>query len=173
MANDHFVDIHELLDQLEQHVNERPRMFRSNRAAVDIEYVMAIIDRVREALPTEFSQARRVLQDRQKIYLDAQIMAEGMLGEAQDRAEELISEHGLLAAASAQGEAILRHARDVDQRTRQNLDAFASEQLAGIADAMRISLSDLDEVTRTLQARLGDISAARESIAGARAPGAG
>lgn len=173
MAQDRFVDIHELLDQLEAHITERPRMFRSNRAAVDIEYVLAIIDRIRDAMPSEFSQARRVLQDRQKIYLDAQEMADTVLEDAQVRADELISDHGLLLAAQTQGEAILRHAREVDRRTRQDLDAFASDQLAVIADAMRVSLSDLDEVTRTLRARMSDISAARESIASARPTGAG
>src|SRR5436305_4596306 len=105
------VDIMELVDRLEAHVTGASRFFRSNRVLVEEVEFLALLDQLRQAVPVEMQQARRIIQERQKIILDAQTEAEKIVTTARDRAEYLLSDKGLTAEAKYRSEDYLRQAR--------------------------------------------------------------
>jgi hypothetical protein len=138
------LDILDLIDRLESQVTEGKRVLLSNRVIVEEGEFLALLDQLRDALPIEIQQARRVLQDRQKVILDAQAEAEKIVMTAKERAEYLISEKGLTAEARYRGEDYLRQGRESSRRLMGEVDSYASELLDRVERVMRENLKDIE-----------------------------
>jgi vacuolar-type H+-ATPase subunit H len=137
-------DIMELIDRLAAQVTDGKRVLLSNRVMVEEGEFLALLDELRQAIPVEIHQARRVLQDRQKVILDAQEEAQKILATAKDRAEYLISEKGLTAEARYRSEDYLRQARDNAKRSMHEVDGYARRVLDQIERVMRENLADIE-----------------------------
>src|SRR4051794_35715394 len=109
-------DLLDLIDRLEEQVTSGKRVPLSNRVMVEEEEFLSVVDQLRQSLPAEIRQARRVVQERQKVILAAQAEAEKILSVAKERAEYLISEKGLTSEARVRSEELLRQARDQSKR---------------------------------------------------------
>ncbi len=138
-------DMMELLDSLEAQVAEGRRVLLSNRIMVDEGEFMAILDQLRDCIPGEVKQARRVLQERQKIIIDAQSEAARIITMAKEKSEYLVSQHGVTAEARYRGEDSLRDARDKASRSMAAIDTYARERLEVVE---RVILDNLAEIER-------------------------
>ncbi|MEX1157959.1 MAG: hypothetical protein WEC79_03390 [Thermomicrobiales bacterium] len=134
----------ELLDMLESQVAEGRRVLLSNRIMVDEGEFMAILDQLRVSIPTEVKQARRVLQERQKIIIDAQTEATRIITMAKERSEYLVSQHGVTAEARYRGEDSLRDARDKANRSMSAIDKYARERLENVEKVIRDNLAEIE-----------------------------
>ncbi|MDP8909444.1 MAG: ATPase, partial [Chloroflexota bacterium] len=103
-------DILYLVDRLEELVGMGKRVPLSNRVMVEEEEFLSLVDQLRVAVPNEIKQAQRVIKERERIIGEAQDEARAIVKAAQDRAELLLSQHGVLAEARVRGEEILRRA---------------------------------------------------------------
>jgi vacuolar-type H+-ATPase subunit H len=137
-------DIMELIDRLAAQVTDGKRVLLSNRVIVEEQEFLALLDELRQAVPLEVQQARRVLQERQKVILDAQEEAQKILATAKDRAEYLISEKGLTAEARYRSEDYLRQARDNAKRSMGEVDGYARRILDQVERVMRENLADIE-----------------------------
>jgi hypothetical protein len=144
-------DLLELIDRLEEQVTTGKRVPLSNRVMVEEEEFLSTVDQLRQSLPNEIRQARRVVQDRQKVILEAQAEAEKIIGFAKERAEYLISEKGLAAEARVRSEDVLRQARDQAKRSKSEINTYA----------MKV----FDEIERALRGGLDEIQGAKEALA--------
>ena len=144
------LDIMDLIDRLESQFSEGRRMLGTRRIMVDEGEFLALIDHLRNSVPMELLQARRVIQDRQQIILEAQEEAEKIVSTARDRAEYLISEKGLTAEARYRSEDVLRQARERAQKTMGEVDGYARRVL--------------DQVERTIRQNLNEIEHAKSSL---------
>ena len=140
----------ELLDMLEAHVAEGRRVLLSNRIMVDEGEFMAILDQLRVSVPAEIKQARRVLQERQKIIVDAQTEATRIITTAKDRSEYLVSQHGVTAEARYRGEDSLREAREKANRTMSAIDSYARERLESVERVIRENLAEIEQAKGSL-----------------------
>jgi hypothetical protein len=138
------LDILELIDRLELQVTEGKRVLLSNRVIVEEGEFLALLDQLRDAVPVEIQQARRVLQERQKVILDAQAEAEKIIDTAKERVEYLISEKGLTAEARYRGEDYLRQGRESSKRVMGEVDRYASDVLGQVERVMREHLKDIE-----------------------------
>lgn len=143
-------DILEVIDYLHAQVTDAKRPFMSNRVSIDEAEFIATIEQLRAAVPIEIQQARRIIQDRQTIILNAQAEAEKIIATARDRAEYLISEKGLTAEARYRGEDYLRQGRDTYKKLTGEVDSYAK--------------SVFDEVERVMRENLTQIERAKMSI---------
>ena len=149
-ADPRMTDIMELIDRLELQVTEGKRVPLSNRIMVEEEEFLALIDLLRQAMPAEFSQARRVIQDRQQIVLSAQSEAEKIVGTARDKAEYLISEKGLTAEARYRSEDYLRQGRETSRRLMTEVDGYARRVLDDVERVMKENLADIERAKSAL-----------------------
>ena len=161
-ADPRMTDIMELIDRLELQVTEGKRVLLSNRVLVEEEEFLALLDQLRQAIPVEFSQARRVLQERQQIVLEAQAEATKIVNTARDKAEYLISEKGLTAEARYRSEDYLRQGRESSRRLMSEIDSYAKRVLD---DVERVMKTNLDDVERVMQENLRDIERAKNALA--------
>ena len=66
-----------LLDELEQAVDEGRSSPFSNKVQVDKDEIFEIIDEIKMKLPNEIKQSKWVIEERNKILVDAQKEAQG------------------------------------------------------------------------------------------------
>ncbi|MEZ4520426.1 MAG: hypothetical protein R3A46_02120 [Thermomicrobiales bacterium] len=143
----------QLLDDLEEAVTHGRRFPGSSRVAVDGQHVVNLIDELRVSLPVELQQARRVVQERQRIVIDAQEEARGIIDSAQERANYLVSQAGVLGEARQRSEQRLREAEENAQRTRHGVSQFALSVIDDIESNLRDQLHELERARATLEER--------------------
>ena len=146
----HSRDMMELLDRLEAHVAEGRRVLLSNRIMVEEGEFMAILDELRESIPAEVKQARRVIQERQKIIVDAQTEATKIITLARERSDYLVSQHGVTAEARYRGEDSLREAREKANRSMSAIDKYARERLENVERVIRENLAEIERAKGSL-----------------------
>jgi cell division septum initiation protein DivIVA len=107
-----------LLDEIEDALAEGRRVPFSGRLLVDEERLLDIIDRMRVAVPEELKQARRVIQEQDRL-----------IAEAQARVQQALSERGLLDAVEAERQRLLEQAEMEAAQVRAGADEYARQVL--------------------------------------------
>ena len=143
----------QLLDDLEAAVTRGRRFPGSSRVTIDGQHVVNLIDEPRVSLPVELQQARRVIQERQRIVINAQEEARGILESAQERAGYLVSQAGVLGEARQQSEQRLREAEENAQRTRLGVSQFALSVIDDVEQSLRDQLHELERARAALEER--------------------
>ena len=134
------MDIMYLVDRLEALVNSSRRVPLSSRIMLEEEDVLAIVVQMRQTIPNEIKQARRVLQDREQILKQAQSEAEKIVTMARERAEYMINNEGILNMAKERGEQVLSDAQRDAQDTRSEIEQYAVEVLGTLEQQLQLQL---------------------------------
>lgn len=119
------IELDELIDELEEALAEGRRVPFSGRLIIDEERLLDIIDRMRVAVPEEIKQARRVVQEKERI-----------LGEAHATVREAMSEQGLLQAVEDERRGLLETAEQEAMLTRAGADDYARQVLEELASRL-------------------------------------
>lgn len=146
------MDIQYLVDRLEALVNSSRRVPLSSRIMVEEEEVLALIEQMRQAIPSEIKQARRVLQDREQVIKGAQSEAEKIVTIARDRAEYMMNDEVVLNIAKERGEQVLTDAQRDAQTTRQEIEQYAVEVLGNLEQQLQLQLHQVRNGLQELQA---------------------
>lgn len=85
---------------------------------IDEDRVLDIIDRMRVAVPEELRQARRIMNEQERL-----------IGEAQERVQQVLQEQGLLAAVEAERARLLEQAERDARAVRAGADDYARQVL--------------------------------------------
>ncbi len=112
------IELDDLIDELEDVLAEGRRIPFSGRLMIDEERILDIIDRMRMAVPEELKQARRIVQEQERL-----------LKEAQQRVEQALDEQGLLAEVEAERDRLLHLAEQEAADVRAGADEYAREVL--------------------------------------------
>ena len=123
------IDLDYLIDQLEDLLTRSWRVPVINKALVDEEEYLRLIDQMRIAMPTEIKQARQIQHDRDQIVAQAKERAEHIIALAEEQARQLVSEHEVLKRAHQEREAIIQAAQKEAEQIRAQADAYALEVL--------------------------------------------
>ena len=100
----------DLLAELEEIVEKGNAVPFSSKALIDPEEIIEIIDEIRDSLPEELTEAKKIVAERKKIISTAQSEAEHMKAEAEKRLKELIDTNEVTKTATAQANEIIRNA---------------------------------------------------------------
>ena len=139
-------DMLELIDGLDTLVATGKRVpIYPGRVLVNVEDFMRLVDELRGALPNEIRQARRVVQERQQILLDAQTEAEKIIAVAKERVEYLVSDKGVTSEARVRGEDVLRRSREDAKASMSEIEHFALRIFEDAERAMRDGIDKLVE----------------------------
>ncbi len=134
------MDIMYLVDRLEALVNGSRRVPLSSRIMLEEEDLLAIVEQMRQTIPNEIKQARRVLQDREQILKQAQSEAEKIVTMARERAEYMINQEGILTVAKERGEQMLSDAQRDAQTTRSEIEQYAVDVLGHLEQQLELQL---------------------------------
>jgi vacuolar-type H+-ATPase subunit H len=140
-----------LINQLEETVLHASRVPWGSRVLIEEEEILGVIDKLRMAMPQEIKQARRIVQDRQKIIADAQIEADRILTVAKERAEYLMNEQGLVNESKARSEEILRQAKENAKRSLSEVDTYALQMLTQLERVLEQNLTEVQQAKSVME----------------------
>ena len=87
------MEIFTLLEELEDLLEKSKKVPFTNKCLVDKEEILEIIKEIRLKLPDELKQAKWIKEERQRILVEAQNEADGIIKEAENRIISMIDEH--------------------------------------------------------------------------------
>jgi vacuolar-type H+-ATPase subunit H len=144
-------DILQLIDRLEEIVAHGSRVPWGGKILVDEEELLTVVDQLRMSMPQEIKQARRIVQDRQKIITDAQAEADKILSVAKERAEYLMNEQGLVNESKARSEQILRQAKEQSRQSMSEVDNYAVQMLTQLERILEENLSQIQQAKEVME----------------------
>lgn len=133
-----------MIDELEDVIAEGKRVPFSGRLLIDEDRVLDIIDRMRVAVPEELRQARRIISEQERL-----------IGEAQERVQQVLHEQGLLAAIEAERARLLDQAEREARAVRAGADEYARQVLEELEQRLL-------KVITSVQNGLQELGVARE-----------
>jgi vacuolar-type H+-ATPase subunit H len=128
------VDILYLVDRLENLIAGSRRMPLVNQIIIKESDILNIVDQLRTTIPDEIKQARRIIQDKERILAQAQADANALLARARDESEQTVNREGLLKAADARSQELVRRAEEEAEQLKNEADGYVVETLRALRD---------------------------------------
>ena len=164
---DRQMEIEDILTSIEEMLEQAKTVPFSDKVLVDREELFDAITDIRLKMPTEIEQSKWVLEEKNRIIVDAQHEAEAKIKEAEEERLKMINEHEVTRKAYAQAEGIVDNAKrvgakeyaddllmQIDDQMKQ-LAGFTNEELskiAGIIDSRSKEFATvIDQKSRILQ----------------------
>lgn len=148
-----------LIDRLEELVGEARRLPIGSGVVMDRRRLLDLVDQMRTAVPSEITEAREILSEREEVLRQAHEDAAIVRAKADDEVEQRLSESDLVKTAQARSEMLIQEA----QARIERLEQEAQERTrAHMSDAENVAARQMDEadryaleILRKLQQQLG------------------
>ena len=134
---DRQMEIEEILASIEEILEQAKSVPFSDKVLVDREELFDLITDIRLKMPTEIEQSKWVLEEKNRIIVDAQREAEAKLKEAEEERAKMINEHEVTRKAYSQAEEIVENAKRVSKDMRMGAKEYADDLLMQIDDQMK------------------------------------
>lgn len=128
------MDILYLVDRLENLIATSRRMPLVSQIIVKESDILNIVDQLRTTIPDEIKQARRIIQDKERILAQAQADANTLLARAREESEQAVNREGLLKAAEARSQELVRRAEGEAEQLKNEADGYVVETLRALRD---------------------------------------
>jgi cell division septum initiation protein DivIVA len=148
------MDIIYLLERLERYILEESPKFIGNRT-VNEEEVKQHLQRLRDAIPQEIAEAKKILDQHQAVLDAAQDEAEQILAEARSEGEKMASDHQFVIDARRQANLIVNNARIEAERLMSDADEYVFDSLSQLQ-------AELNRQIRVVENGLHRLETARE-----------
>lgn len=137
----------------------KPAFGRSNNLRqVDVAAAFEIIDEIRDAFPSEFSQSRQIVRERQSLLDDAEAEANRMLEDARSQALTIASEQEIVRISQQQADQIMADARELERETRAGAEDYADEVFGHVEQSLDTLLNNVRRCRERLNSNsLGSI----------------
>ena len=127
----------DLLNELEEVLDKSRAVPFSNRVSVDKEELYEIITEIRMKLPNELKQSKWVIEERNKILIDAQKEADEIVKNAEERVKRMVDENEVTKLAHEQAAEIVDSAKKTSKAMRIGAMEYAEEVLGTAQDRLR------------------------------------
>ena len=139
------MDILYLVDRLENLIASSPRIPLTNQIRIKEIDILNIVDQMRTSIPDEIKQARRVIQEKERILAQAQADASTLLARAREETERAMNREGLLRTAEARSQelvqqaeehsrAVIHQAEAQNEQLKTDADTYVAETLRNLKD---------------------------------------
>lgn len=159
-----------LLDELEELLDQSRAIPFSNKVSVDKDQVYGVLAEVRMKLPNEIKQAKWVIEQRNKILVDAQKEAEEIAKTAEERMLKMVDENEVTRRAYDQAANIIETSKKTSKEMRLGANEYADEVLSIAESRVKSLIATLqDENEKTisfLQDTLDTIFQNRQELKG-------
>ena len=145
------MEIFTLLETLEDIMEKSRNVPFSNKCIVDKEEILDIIKEIRLKLPEEIKQAKWVKEERQRILVEAQKEADGIIKEAENRIISMIDEHEITRKAYEKKVEIIETANEMSREIKSGTEEYADGVLAGIEVALEDALKIIQNNRKELK----------------------
>ena len=136
------MNVEELLEMMEETLEAGTIVpFSASKRMVDVDRMRDIIDEVRNNLPDEIRESKKIVNDREQIMQNARIESESIIQQAEERARVLTSEqeivkrsqqHEILSAAQKSAKELTRKATLYCETILKNSEEVLGRSMADI-----------------------------------------
>jgi len=142
--------IEEILSEMEAIILESPRVPFTNKRVIEEDDLAGVMDELRDALPNELTDAKRIIADRQRLLDDAQHEAKNIVEQAQTYAAKLVDEDVITRQAQEQANEFVQQANNSAEKLRNDSIRYAEDvfehlesSIGCLTDAVRQSHQSL------------------------------
>ena len=129
-----------ILENIEDILEKSKGVPFSSKVLVDKEEILEQISDLRLKLPEELKQAKWVKEERQRILVEAQIEADDIVKEAENRIISMIDEHEITKKAYEKKAEIIETANEMSREISKGTKDYADNVLNGIEVALQEAL---------------------------------
>ena len=150
------MSIEEILDEMEGMLLESRNIPLTNKRMVEEDYLMRLIEEMRDNLPGEIMEANRVMNERQRILEEAQREAQNIVDQAKNYIARLTDENVITRQAQEQAEEIIQQARKSARDLQNDAITYADSVFKHLE-------SNLEKMTEVIRHAHGELHQARRS----------
>jgi hypothetical protein len=167
------MDILYLVDRLENLIANSRRMPVVNQIMIKEGDILNIVDQMRTSIPDEIKQARRVIQEKERILAQAQADASTLLTRAREETERAMNREGLLRAAEARSQELVRQAEEQarsvvvkaeehGEHLKADADNYVAETLSNLKDHLAGIEMDVSRTILSIEKGLDSLEIAEQ-----------
>jgi cell division septum initiation protein DivIVA len=134
----------QIIDQLEALLESSKRVPMSSLRMVEYAQLKQALERLRVSVPSSIMESERTLQERDRILEAAEAEAARIVEQARRRANDILSNDAMVAAARQERERILINAEATAQERRDEADRYAARVLEELAEKLRVVTKQVD-----------------------------
>ena len=139
-----------LLEDLESLVMNASKVPFTNKKMVAEEEILQIIDDLKESMPAELEQSKKILAERDKVIADAQHHADGMVAQAKDYIAKLTEESELVRQAQERANQVIQTANDSSEQLKNSSITYAGDVLKYVESTLEKTLSSIQQNRESL-----------------------
>ena len=133
-----------LIDELTILIEDaKPSFSNKNLRLVDANQAFEILDEIKEIFPSEFSQSRQIVRERQSLLDDAEAEANRMIEDARSQALTIASEQEIVRISQHQADTIMAEVRELERETRAGAEDYADEVFGHVEQSLDTLLSNV------------------------------
>jgi cell division septum initiation protein DivIVA len=149
------VDVHARLAALRQAVEGARSMPMSASAVVNRAELLGLVDELEQAIGAAFTDAERVLREREGVVEEGRREAEQIVADARNERDHLVSDTEVFRLAKRKADEALEHSRNESEALRKETDDYVDSKLANF----EITLERTMEAVKRGRERLAGRSA--------------
>lgn len=166
------MDILYLVDRLENLLASSRRMPLVNSIMIKEADILNIVDSMRTSIPDEIKQARRIIQEKERILAQAQADANALLTRAREESERAVNREGLLRMAEERSQEMVRMGEEKAEQLKNEADGYVVETLRALRDHLTSieteigrSILSIEKGLTSLEDGTGEVGGADEDYA--------
>jgi vacuolar-type H+-ATPase subunit H len=145
------VELLSVLDDLEEYVQNSPRLPLTKKVLVDEEKMLDFLDRARTILPEEIRKAKWLVQERERVITDSRQEATRLLEEAQKEIERRVGESEIVKRAREVAEEIVAKAEQVSREMRLGARDYSDDVLAKLQNRLEKIMKEIEAGRKELK----------------------
>ncbi len=169
------MDILYLVDRLENLIASSRRMPLVNGILIKEGDILNIVDQMRTSIPDEVKQARRIIQEKERILAQAQADASTLLSRAREESERAMNREGLLRTAEMrsqelvrlaqeQAHTVMQQAQEHSEHLKLDADAYVAETLRNLKDHLASIEMDISRTILSIDKGLDSLDIPEPTI---------
>jgi cell division septum initiation protein DivIVA len=162
------MDILYLVDRLENLIASSRKMPLMNQLLLKESDILMIIEQMRTSIPEEVKQARRIIQEKERILAQAQSDAANLLARAREETERVMKREGLLHVAEERSQELVQQAairaQEVVQRAEERAEQLEADADGYVTETLRNLREHLVNVEMEVSRTILSIERGLESL---------
>ena len=146
------MNVEELLDLMEETLEEGTSVpFAATKRVVDVERCRDIIDEVRNNLPDELRDSKKIVEDREQLVRTAQQEADNIIKQAEERARVLVSDQEITKRAQKAAVEIVNAAQNQAKELNRASATYCESILKNSEEVLARSVADIKNTRMNLR----------------------
>jgi len=146
------VSIERLIDDLEDTLESAWQLPMSGgKSVLDIKRIRRIIEEIRNNLPMEITQAKKIVHDRSQIIDGARLESETILKTAEEKIKAMIGNNEITRAAQSQANAIISEATAKAKEIRNSSSEYAANVMKNLDETITSHLTQIRKARHMFQ----------------------